>query len=240
MKQPAYRVESTLSMPKLKKIPLSAISPAPYLVRPVDAQELGRLTESVRRHGLLQPIGVRRRPGRPARYELLFGYRRLLACRALFLPEVSCLVFPDQRLAAVLSLCENFLRRDVPIRELTALAARLSLSTEELCARLPLPCPEAAEKTPKPRVFSLFEEEEAKPAPMAAAASGACRKGIVRDVRLVANSIERAVGAGKDAGFSIEVQKIERKSEIWYHIRLPRDATASASLIFSEELSKSA
>ena len=232
MKQDSLRVRSSLPMPKLKKIPLSAISPSPALVPPVSAEELSRLAESVRRHGLLQPLGVRKKPGFPIRYELLFGYRRFRACLALFLPSVPCLVFPDRREAALYSVCENFLRKSADPSALTSLSARLSLPLPELCARLPLPCPEP-EKTPISRDISLFLEDVATPD-----AQAPKRRGVVRDARLVANSIERAVCAGRDAGVSVEIQKVHRERELWYHIRLGLGGT-SANVI-SGEFSRSA
>ncbi|MBQ2253239.1 MAG: ParB/RepB/Spo0J family partition protein [Clostridia bacterium] len=234
MKQSPLRVQSSLPTPRLKKIPISAISPSPSLVRAVDGEELSRLTESVRRHGLIQPVGVRKKPGFPARYELLFGYRRFLACRALFLPSIPCLVFPDRRECALLSLCENFQRRTSSESELRRAAARLSLPLDRLCARLPLPCPEE-ENTAKVRDISVFLEERL-PRPDADAEAG-FRRGIVRDPRLVANSIERAVSVGRDAGVTVDLQKVQREREIWYHIRLPI-CRESGTVLFTEGLSR--
>ena len=226
MLHPVCRVRSELPMPKLISIPLTSLSPAPYLIRSVDAGELANLTESIRRHGLLQPVGVRRKSTRPAAYELLFGYRRFLACRALFLPRIPCLVFPDQRTPAVLSLCENFLHRAADASALPAFAEGLELSPAELCARLPVNIPEEMQKEARARDFSLFADLAGDTAEAPPAAP--IRKGILRDGRLIANSIERAVCAGKDAGYPVEVQKIERAREIWYHIRLPRTAADAA------------
>lgn len=228
MKQDSLRVRSTLPMPRLKRVPLSAIVPSPALSVHVPSEEVMRLAESVRRHGLLQPIGVRKKPGFPVRYELLFGYRRFLACRALFVPRVPCLVFPDRRDAALYTASENFLRKTTDPASLSALASRLSLSLGDFCARLPLPCPED-EKAPISRDISLFLEEDAvPPSPVPK------RRGVVRDARLVANSIERAVCAGRDAGVCVEIQKVCHDREWHYHIRLGLGADAR----LSEELSR--
>ncbi len=228
MKQDSLRVRSTLPMPRLKKVPLSAIVPSPALAAHVPNEEVLRLAENVRRYGLLQPIGVRKKPGWPVRYELLFGYRRFLACRALFVPNVPCLVFPDRRDAALYSASENFLRKMPDAASLSVLASRLSLSTPELCARLSVPCPEA-EKPPISRDISLFLEDETEAVSVAPK-----RRGLVRDARLVANSIERAVCAGRDAGVRVEIQKVCRDREWLYHIRLGLNAEAR----LPEELSR--
>lgn len=234
MKQSPLRVQSSLPTPRLKKIPISAISPSPSLVRAVDGEELSRLTESVRRHGLIQPVGVRKKPGFPARYELLFGYRRFLACRALFVPSIPCLVFPDRRECALLSLCENFQRCEADEAELRRAAARLSTSLPRLCARLSLPCPNE-EKVERTRDISAFLEG-CVPLPSEEKDGGFCH-GIVRDPRFVANSIERAVSNGRDAGVSVDLQKVQREREIWYHIRLPIRRESEA-ILFSEGISR--
>ncbi len=219
MKHDRFRVQSTLPMPRLKRIRLSAIFPAPSAVAAVTSEEVERLAESVRRHGLIQPVGVRKKAGFPVRYELLFGYRRFLACRFLYLPSIPCLVFPEDSSAALLALCENFQRRLPNPAELLRASERLSISAEELCARLPLPCPKM-KKDAERRDISLFLSELSEEPPSPAAPVGK-RCGIVRDPRLLANSIERAVRMGREAGLSVEVQIVRRADEICYHIRLP-------------------
>ncbi len=229
MKNPVRPVQSKLPMPRLRCVALSAIQIRCDLAESVSPAELSDLSESIRRHGLLQPIGVRKKRTRPATYELLFGYRRFLACRALSLPNIPCLIFEERRQGAVLSLCENLQRKTPAKTHLSDTAARLGVPAEELAARLPLTDVTKCEKPPKQREFSLFLEEVA-PAPERT------QKGLVRDVRLVANSIDRAINAGKDAGFPIDSQKIERAREIWYHIRLPRLATGGhATILFPDD-----
>lgn len=75
----------------------------------------------------------------------------------------------------------------------------------------------AAKNAPRRGEICLFEEEDTPVKP---------RRGVVRDARLIANSIDRAVQAGQSAGFPVEVQKIERAEEICYRIRLPRKSGA--------------
>lgn len=217
MKHCLYRVQSRLRLPRLRALPPTAIFTPAALSAPIPQEELSLLTESIRRHGLLQPIGVRKKGKHPSTYELLFGYRRLMACRALFLPRIPCLVLDGAAEPKLLTLCENLQRKDP--QDASALAARLNLSEEQLVERMPLSPAAFPEQSPKPRDFSLFFEEGPHP-------EGPRKKGILRDCRLIANSIDRAVGAGREAGLSIEMQKIERAREICYHIRLPRGEQA--------------
>ncbi len=94
------------------EIPLSAIDPNPEQPRRVfDEAQLERLAASIRVHGVLQPI-VLRRAG--ARYELVVGERRWRASQAAGLetiPAVIAEVDPADRLEV--ALIENVQRHDL-------------------------------------------------------------------------------------------------------------------------------
>ena len=77
------------------------------------------LTESIRRHGVLQPLVVRKKG---KFYELIAGERRLRAARAAGLKEVPILlVEADDDKAAELGLIENLQREDLgPLEEAMA------------------------------------------------------------------------------------------------------------------------
>ena len=73
-----------------REIPLDFIDPNPQQPRRVfDAVELDRLADSIRVHGVLQPVVVR-----PAgeRYELVVGERRWRAARVAGLPRIPAVV----------------------------------------------------------------------------------------------------------------------------------------------------
>jgi len=92
-----------------------------------DAEPLGELAESIRRHGVLQPILVRRLTDG---YELIAGERRWRAARLAGLTSVPAVVrFDDGNDAQlVLGLIENLQRTDLdPIEE----AGGLKRLTEE-------------------------------------------------------------------------------------------------------------
>ena len=94
------------------EIPLSAIDPNPEQPRRVfDEAQLARLAASIRVHGVLQPI-VLRRAG--TRYELVVGERRWRASQAAGLetiPAVIAEVDPADRLEV--ALIENVQRHDL-------------------------------------------------------------------------------------------------------------------------------
>ncbi|OPZ86399.1 MAG: Chromosome-partitioning protein Spo0J [bacterium ADurb.Bin429] len=93
-------------------VPISAIAVNPYQPRRVFAPEaLEELAESIRQHGILQPLTVRPREGG---YELIAGERRLQAARRAGLAEVPVMVREcDDREMLELALVENLQREDL-------------------------------------------------------------------------------------------------------------------------------
>ena len=71
-------------------LPAKSIRPNPAQPRKIFREEaLAELTDSVRRHGILQPLSVRRVG---TGYELIAGERRLRAAQQAGLTEVPCIV----------------------------------------------------------------------------------------------------------------------------------------------------
>jgi ParB/RepB/Spo0J family partition protein len=68
-----------------EQVAVSAIEPPGE----IDEASIGELTESVRRHGILQPLIVQRRKGR---HRLIAGRRRLAAAIEAGLSDVPCLI----------------------------------------------------------------------------------------------------------------------------------------------------
>lgn len=120
-------------------LPPEDIRPNPHQPRRTfDPAELEALAESVRRHGILQPLTVRRRDGG---WELVAGERRLRAARLAGLPTVPCVEREaDDADSALLALVENLQRQDLPyLEEAEAIAAyltRTGVTQEEAAARL--------------------------------------------------------------------------------------------------------
>lgn len=86
-------------------LPENLIAPNPDQPRKYFSQEgLEELAESIREHGVLQPLSVRKTAGG---YELVSGERRLRASRMAGLKEVPCIVLRvDQESSSLLALVE--------------------------------------------------------------------------------------------------------------------------------------
>jgi len=103
-----------------------------------DEASLERLADSIRSHGVVQPILVRRRD---ERYELIAGERRWRAAKIAGLPKIPVVVkeIPDEDLLEI-ALIENIQREDLnPIEEAQAykkLIETVGLTQEALASRL--------------------------------------------------------------------------------------------------------
>jgi ParB family chromosome partitioning protein len=126
------------------EIPVEAIEHNPYQPRKAfDDDELSSLGESIRNHGVLQPLVVRQVGGR---YQLIAGERRLRAARAVGLSAVPVTVvdFNDQQVLEA-ALVENIQRADLnPIEKAQGFKeylTRYEMTHEALAARLGLARP---------------------------------------------------------------------------------------------------
>jgi ParB family transcriptional regulator, chromosome partitioning protein len=103
----------------LKSIPISQIVRNPYQPRQeFNTEELAELQESLKASGLLQPVTVRRRPGKDG-FEIIAGERRLRAATKLGWKEIPAIIKEiDDRTILTLALVENLQRTDLnPIEE---------------------------------------------------------------------------------------------------------------------------
>ena len=105
-------------------VPARAIHPNPDQPRQVFPQAaLQDLAESIRQHGILQPLSVRRVG---TGYELVAGERRLRAARMVGLTEIPCIVMTmDRQESAVAAMVENLQRQDLDYIEEARGIARL-------------------------------------------------------------------------------------------------------------------
>jgi len=97
-------------------LPPKALRPNPQQPRKVFREEaLSELAESIRRHGILQPLSVRRVVGG---YELIAGERRLRAGILAGLTEIPCIVMQmDEKESGLTALVENLQRQDLDFIE---------------------------------------------------------------------------------------------------------------------------
>jgi len=120
-------------------LPVTALSPNPGQPRrDFSPDGLEELANSIREHGILQPLSVRRISGG---YELISGERRLRAAQLAGLREVPCIVVVvDGEGSSLLALVENLQRKDLDfLEEATALAKLIQtygLSQEEAARRI--------------------------------------------------------------------------------------------------------
>lgn len=120
---------------RVQELPIDQIRPNPYQPRKrFDDAKLAELAESIKAHGIVQPLVVRRAG---EEYELVVGQRRLLAARMAGLAEVPVVVsdLGDAEMIQV-ALIENLQREDLnPIEEAESyrrLVEEFSMSQEEL------------------------------------------------------------------------------------------------------------
>ena len=119
-------------------LPTKAIQPNPAQPRKIFREEaLDELANSIRQHGILQPLSVRR-VGQ--RYELIAGERRLRAAKIAGLSDVPCIIMTmDDQESTTAAMIENLQRQDLDFIEEAQGIARLmeanSLSQEQV-ARL--------------------------------------------------------------------------------------------------------
>lgn len=104
-----------------KAVNLSAnlIEPSNYNARKTfEPEAMQELAQSIKVHGLIQPITVRRKGEKGEHYEIICGERRFRACRMLNMPEIPCILreATDEQ-AYDLSISENLQREDVPPME---------------------------------------------------------------------------------------------------------------------------
>ena len=100
------------------------IYPNPAQPRRVfDEESLASLSDSIRRHGILQPPVVRKRSG--GGYELIAGERRFRAAVLCGMKKIPCLLHNGgEDESAELAIIENLQRRDLSLfEEAAAIAA---------------------------------------------------------------------------------------------------------------------
>ena len=97
-----------------KEVPIEFLEPNPHQPRRRFDEALASLVESVREHGILQPILVRRLPDQENRYEIVAGERRWRAAQEAKLHQVPVMIRDFNEAARVeVALVENLQREDL-------------------------------------------------------------------------------------------------------------------------------
>ena len=124
---------------EIRQIPIDQIVPNPYQPRTVfDDEKIEELCQTIRTHGLIQPIVVRVRNNQ---YELIAGERRLRATKKLGMEKIPAIVkeFNDTQTASI-ALIENLQREGLTAIEEAVAYQKLidlhNLTQESLAQRL--------------------------------------------------------------------------------------------------------
>ena len=137
--QPAPPPTTRGSAAAVLDVPISLVRPSPWQPRRAfDEDALAELADSIRAHGIIQPLVCRRQDGF---YELIGGERRLRAASLAGLTSVPVVTADaGDREAAELALVENLQREDLnPIEEAEgykALAENFKLTQADIAERV--------------------------------------------------------------------------------------------------------
>ena len=111
-------------------LPVRSIRPNPAQPRKIFREEaLDELADSIRQHGILQPLSVRRVGNN---YELISGERRLRAAELAGVTDVPCILMSmDDKASGFAALVENLQRQDLDFIE-EALGIRRLVQEHEM------------------------------------------------------------------------------------------------------------
>ncbi|MEZ6196358.1 MAG: ParB/RepB/Spo0J family partition protein [Planctomycetota bacterium] len=201
---------------------MGEITPNPFQPRRIfGIDELNELIESVREHGVIQPIAVRRGTGG---YEIISGERRWRACQELGLETIPVVIHAaDDQKMLELALIENIQREDLNAIEKAKayrqLIREFNLTQEEAARRLGVKRATVANHL---RLLELASEIQDL------VSSGQLSMGHARALLAIAEPAERARIARRviDAGLSVrDVEKLAAEASA------PRAVAAPKSLL---------
>ena len=194
--------EAAASLPA-SDLAVSLVDPNPWQPRTVlgDA-DLAELADSLREHGLVQPIVVR---ARGDRYQLIAGQRRLAAARKLGWERVPARVLEvEDRQMAEIAIVENLQRRDLdPLEKAASFKQYLSAwggTQDELAKRLSI------DRSTVANLIRLLELPEAVQQRLR---SGAISMGHARALLPLGDEEEQSRLADRIASDGLSVRTIE-------------------------------
>ena len=178
-----------------------------------DPESLADLADSIREHGIIQPLTVRKLQS--GYYQIIAGERRWRAARMAGLTQVPAIVIEaDDRKAMELAMIENLQREDLnPIEEAEGyqvLMSQYSMTQEETAQRVGILMGQAKKDPSK-----LAEAEEAKAQVKANAdrlaqleeMEGRLTQQITKIMMVIPQMIDPSVPIGPDDSHNVEVQR---------------------------------
>ena len=185
-------------------LPLQKIEPNPLQPRKTFAEEeLDALAESIRIHGIIQPLTVRLLPN--GYYQIIAGERRWRAARLAGLSQVPVVVIEaDDRKAMELALIENLQRADLnPIEE--------AEGYQQLIGQYGMTQEQAAERVGKsrPTVANALRLLSLGPEILKLVEAGTISAGHARALLVLKTDGERMAVAQKVQNLSLSVRQTE-------------------------------
>lgn len=136
---PTETLEPSQNEDAIEKIPLQKLVVNPFQPRKkFDNEAIEELSQSIKEHGIIQPIVVRKKG---KKYEIVVGERRFRAARLAGLEEIPAIVkeMTEEQMMEI-AILENLQREDLtPIEEAEAyqsLIEKLNFTQEDLAKRL--------------------------------------------------------------------------------------------------------
>lgn len=185
-------------------LPLQKIEPNPLQPRKTfDPDELASLAESIRMHGIIQPLTVRKLPS--GFYQIIAGERRWRAARLAGLSDVPVVIIEaDDKKAMELALIENLQRADLnPIEE--------ALGYQELMGTYEMTQEQAAARVGKsrPAVANALRLLSLSPAVLELVKDGALSAGHARALLPVKDEAQQLSLAQKVMALGLSVRQTE-------------------------------
>ena len=187
-----------------RMLPLHRVEPNPEQPRQdFDQEELEALAESIRQHGIIQPLTVRETG--EGYYQIIAGERRWRAARMAELTEVPAIVIEaDNKKAMELALIENLQRQDLNSVEealgYQSLINEFGLTQEEAAARVGKSRPAVANAL---RLLSLDEKV------LEMLRTGAITAGHAKAILMVKTGKKQLEAAQKIANLGLSVRQAE-------------------------------
>lgn len=187
-----------------KLLPLHRVEPNPDQPRhDFDEEELEALAESIRIHGVIQPLTVRETTS--GYYQIIAGERRWRASRMAGLSEVPAIVVEaDDKKATELALIENLQRQDLN-------SVEEALGYQSLISEYGLTQEEAAERVGKsrPAVANSLRLLSLTPEVLEMVRTGALSAGHARAVLTLKTEKKQIEAAKKIANLGLSVRQAE-------------------------------
>jgi ParB family chromosome partitioning protein len=105
---------STIDVIEHYRIDIEKLSPyRKQARREFNQQEIEGLAQSIREHGVRQPLTIIQSTQDETKYEVVSGERRLRAAKIAGLQKIPCIIISDASLAEEIALVENIQRQDL-------------------------------------------------------------------------------------------------------------------------------